>query len=145
MTTFLRKQNAPEKLLPFKHLTRRKERSFKCDVLQRSGRTYLYKPERQFLVQLVKFAPGKGLQDYVKFYDEIDRRLRKKYRMTRHQMDMHEIVTFVTYGEYDMVVLWDAKDLDTVNKVLAEAINPAINPNGFGSSQTQIVAMCAHP
>ena len=42
----------------------------------------------------------------------------------RHGMDIHEIVTFLTWGRYDMVVLWDAPDVRTYNKFLVSWINP---------------------
>lgn len=123
----MKKKSDHERFLPFKHLpTKGKERSFTCELLQKSGRFRLYKPDKQFLLQLVKFGPGKGLPDFVKFYDELDRRLLKKYGQTRHEMGFHEIFTFVTSGLYDMVVLWDAPNLDTANKILAETINPAL-------------------
>lgn len=122
----MERQTVSQSILPIMHVSRGRERSFKCKPVQTYGGIALLKPDRQLLVQLVKFAPGKGPQDYVKYYEELDRRLRRRYKKTRHQMDYHEIASFATYGRYDMVVLWDAKDLDTVNRVLAESINPAI-------------------
>jgi len=136
--SLLKKQNGPQVLLPIKHLTARKERTFRAKLLQRYGRIALLQPDRQFVIQLVKFAPGKGPQDWLKYYEELDRRLRKRYGMTRHQMDFHEIITFATWGRYDMVAIWDANDLGTVNKVLAESINPA-NPYSCGTFETLIV------
>ena len=106
----------PKEDLPFIHLSRKGRRRFKGEVLKRGAGYSLILPDRQFFVQLVKFAPGKGPKDWVAFHNRMNAR--------RHQMDIHEIATFLTWGRYDMVVIWDAKDLETYNRFLASWVNP---------------------
>ena len=98
-------------------------------------------PERQFFVQLVKFAPGKGPKDFTNFYNSLDKKLAGMYNQkyavksgkTRCDgMDIHEIVSFVTWGAYDMVVLWDAPNMTTANEFLAAWIDPS----DYGTSTT---------
>jgi hypothetical protein len=145
VTYRMERQIVSQSVLPIMHVSRGRKRSFKCKPIQTYAGITMLKPDRQLLVQLVKFAPGKGPQDYVKYYEELDRRLRRRYKKTRHQMDYHEIASFTTYGRFDMVVLWNARDLDTVNLVLAESINPAITKT-FGTSETLICGpVCRMP
>lgn len=107
----------PKVILPFTHLPGKgRQRKFKGEVLKQARDYNLILPDRQFFVQLVTFAPGKGPKDWVAFHKNMNRR--------RHGMDIHEIATFLTWGRYDMVVIWDAKDLETYNKFLASWINP---------------------
>ena len=102
---------------------------FKCKVLKEG----VLLPERQFFVQLVKFAPGKGPKDFFDFYTALDKKLKAMYGKTRcEQMDIHEIVSFLTWGQYDMVVLWDAPDMTTANEFLAAWVDPG----DYGSSTT---------
>lgn len=123
-----------EETIPLKHVRKDgKERSFKGTVVKDTPDYKLIKPDRVLFVQLVKFAPGKGPNDYVQAYKDLDRELKSKYNQTRCQMDCHEIVTFLTLGRYDMVVLWDAPDLETYQKVVAASVNPG---TGYGSSET---------
>jgi uncharacterized protein with GYD domain len=111
---------------------KKKERIFKCKILKKTPGLTLLLPERQFFVQLIKFAPGKGPKDYNDFYKEVDERLRKMYDGDRcGGLDIHEIVSFLTWGRYDMVVLWDAPDMITANKFLAAWVDP----NDYGSSE----------
>ena len=117
--------------LPFTHLPGKgRPRKFKGQVLKQTRDYSLVLPDRQFFVQLVKFAAGKGPSDWVAFHKNMNRR--------RHGMDIHEIATFLTWGRYDMGVIWDAPDVEPYNKFLASWINP-----GGGSpmtSDTHIVA-----
>lgn len=53
-------------------------------------------------------------------------------------MDIHEIATFLTWGKHDMVVIWDAPDLETYNKFLASWVNPAAGSPG--TSNTLVVS-----
>ena len=123
-----------EETIPLKHVRKDgKERSFKGTVVKDTPDYKLIKPDRVLFVQLVKFAPGKGPNDYVQAYKDLDRELMSKYNQTRCQMDCHEIATFLTLGRYDMVVLWDAPDLETYQKVVAASVNPG---TGYGSSET---------
>ena len=104
-------------ILPFTHLPGEgKPRKFKGQVLKQARDYNLVLPERQFFVQLATFAPGKGVSDWIAFHKTMNRR--------RHAMDIHEIATFLTWGRYDMVVIWDAPDIETYNKFLASWINP---------------------
>ncbi len=121
---------------------KRVERSFKCDVVKTEDGHRLKIPKRQFFIQLVKFTPGKGPKDYTEFYNEIDEKLRRHGKKTRHELDIHEIATFVTFGQYDMVVLCDAPNMLTYSKFLASYINPG-NSSSFGSTNTLISACSA--
>lgn len=109
---------------------RHKERRFKCRTVKKEAKYSLMIPERQFLVQLIRFAPGKGPNDYVEFHESFNKRRHEKY-------DIHEIATFLTWGNYDMVVIWDAPDLETYNEFLASWIN-----SGFpGTTDTLVTAL----
>jgi len=120
--------------IPFKHVGKDgKDRSFEGAVVKETSNYKLIKPDRVLLVQLVKFAPGKGPNDYIQAYKDLDRELRAKYNKTRCEMDCHEITTFLTLGRYDMIVLWDAPDLETYQKVVAASVNPG---NSYGNSET---------
>ena len=116
---------------------RHKERRFRCRTVKRGENYSLMIPERQFFVQLIRFAPGKGPNDYLEFH--------KNFNKQRHEtFDIHEIVTFLTWGDYDMAVLWDAPNIEAYNEFLATWINPN---NGFpGTSDTLVVALAKrHP
>ncbi len=105
---------------------RHKDRKFRCRTVKKVDKP-LYRlviPERQFFVQLISFAPGKGPKDYVEFHEKLNER--------RHSMDIHEIATFLTWGPYDMVVIWDAPNLETYNEFLAEWVNPSSGSPGTG-------------
>lgn len=124
--------------LPFTHLSKMspRPREFEGDVLKRNADYALVHPDRQFILQLVKFAPGMGPQDWVDFHKDLND--------VRHTMDIHEIATFLTWGEFDMIVLWDAKDLKTYNEFLALTINP--KKHSYGRSHSHPVAMTlGHP
>lgn len=127
--------------LPFKHVRKDKtERSFEGTVVRDSKehRYKLVKPERVLFLQVVKFAPGNGPKDYIKAYKDIDDELKTNYGKTRCEMDCHEIASFVTLGRHDMIVLWDAPNLETYQRVLAASVNPG---TGYGSTETHVVAM----
>jgi hypothetical protein len=110
---------------------RHKERKFKCRTVKKGENYSLMIPERQLFVQLVRFAPGKGPKDYVEFHEN--------FNTPRHKKDIHEIATFLTWGTYDMVVIWDAPNLETYNEFLASWINPS---TGFpGTSDTLVGAI----
>lgn len=117
---------------------KKKDRIFKCKTVSDKPGLRLMLPERQFFIQLIKFAPGKGPKDYYDFYIKLDKKLEQMYGGNRcDHMDVHEIVSFVTWGRYDMAVLCDAPDMRTANKFLAAWVDP----NGFGSSETSPVAL----
>ena len=122
---------------------KKKDRIFKGKIVSDKEGLRLMLPERQFFIQLIKFAPGKGPKDYFDFYIKLDKILQQMYGFDRCDgMDIHEIASFVTWGRYDMVVLWDAPDMRTANKFLAAWVDP----NGFGGSDTLPVAAEAfHP
>ena len=130
-------KNDREKL-PFTHLssTAKAPREFQGDVVKRTADYTLVRPERQFIIELVKFAPGMGPQDWVDFHKDIN--------TMRRKMDIHEIATFLTWGEHDMVVLWDAKDLKTYNEFLAATVGP--KKRTYGHSRSHPVALTlGHP
>lgn len=119
--------------LPIKHLTHDKEITFESQVLKKTDNYALLSPAQQFFVQFVKFAPGKGPDDYVLAYRSVDDKLKKLYGKTRCEMGIHEIITFVTYGRYDLVVLFYAPSIKVYNKFLAVFLNPG---NDFGTTET---------
>lgn len=134
--------------LPFKHWSesKKQEIDFKFDVLKRGDNYQLVKPEKQFFVQMIRFAPGKGPNDYVKFFKDIDQELNKKYKShpkfkghARHDvLGIHEMLTFITYGRYDMVAIYYAPSLAEFNEFINSYINP--NANSFGSTETLVGA-----
>ena len=134
------KKNDREKL-PFTHLSKTavKPREFEGDVLKRNADYTLVRPDRQFIVELVKFAPGMGPQDWVDYHKDLNE--------IRHKMGkdgIHEIATFLIWGTYDMVVLWDAEDLKTYNEFLALSVNP--KKRFYGHSHSHPVALTlGHP
>lgn len=112
---------------------KKKDRVFKCKIVSEQPGLRLMLPERQLFVQLIKFAPGKGPKDYYDFYINLDKKLQKMYGGPRcEHLDVHEIVSLLTWGSYSMVVLWDAPDMMTANKFLAAWVDP----NSYGSSET---------
>lgn len=131
--------------LGIKHLSydrerkEKKERIFKGRVIKEGDRHKLIIPERQFFIQLVRFAPGKGPKDYADFYKELDDRLKGEKKPTRHDMDIHEIMSIITWGRYDMAVVLDAPDAKTYNEFLASYINPGTSVY-FGSTETLVGA-----
>jgi len=130
------KKNDREKL-PFTHMSKTEgAREFEGDILKRTAEYTLVHPDRQFIIELVKFAPGMGPQDWVDFH--------KNLNETRHKMGIHEIATFLIWGRYDMVVLWDVKDLKTYNEFLALTLNPT--KRSYGHSHSHPVALTlGHP
>jgi uncharacterized protein with GYD domain len=139
---------APERNeLDFRHWSydprtkKRTERIFKSRLVRTEDGREVKVPDRQFFIQLVRFTPGKGPKDYTEFYKEIDEKLARGGKKTRHELDIHEIATFATFGRYDMIVLCDAPNMATYNKFLASYINPG-SGKSFGTTETQIVA-CA--
>jgi len=90
---------------------------------------------RQGFVMLVKFAAQKGPQNVADFFDYVDTKLQQKYGKNRHEMDIHERNTYVTLGQYDMVIVWDAPDMDTASKFFGTWVNPGID---FGSSENLV-------
>ncbi len=124
-------KRTPKEILPFAHIMKKRRlRKFKGQLLKGARDYHLVLPDRQFFVQLVKFAPGKGPKDWVAFHRSMNRR--------RHDMDIHEIATFLTWGTYDMVVIWDAPDVETYNKFFVSWVNP--NGNSPISSDTHVVS-----
>lgn len=94
---------------------------------------------RQVFVMLVKFAPGKGPRDLVDFFDYVDTKLKAdpKIKMTRCEMDVHERLTYITWGRYDMVIVWDAPDMARATEFLSAWVNPG---NPYGTSENLTVA-----
>jgi hypothetical protein len=124
-----------ETLLPIKHLTHDKqEKTFHGRVIKKTDDYGLVLPEQQFFVQMVKFAPGKGPDDYVHAYEAADDEFKKVYGKTRCDMGIHEVVTFVIYGRYDLAVIWYAPNIETYDKYLAILLSMG---NDFGSTETQ--------
>jgi hypothetical protein len=121
---------------------RHKKRTFKSKIVSHKPGLRLMLPERQFFIQLIKFAPGKGPKDYFDFYIKLDKKLQQMYGGNRCDgMDIHEIVSFVTWGNYDMVVLWDAPDMRTANKFLAAWVDP----DGWNSNTLPVAVIPMHP
>lgn len=121
----------PKEELPLIHLSKKEgQRKFEGEVLKKDDDYSLILPDRQFFVQLVKFAPGKGPKDWVAFHKPMNER--------RHEMDIHEVATFLTWGEHDMVVIWDAPDVKTYNRFLSSWINP--NSDAIFTGDHRVVA-----
>jgi len=129
--------------LPIKHVTRdQQEIIFHGRVLKKTDNYTLVLPTQQFFVQYVKFAPGKGPDDYVFAYKSLDDKLKKLYGRTRCEMGIHEIVTFLTYGRFDMVVIWYAPNIQAYDKFVAVLLNPG---NDFGTTETQpVMSVMSH-
>lgn len=127
--------------LPFKHVKRDKtERFFTGKVVKPTADYKIVKPDRALFVQRVAFAPNAGFKEYIDFYKQLDDELRKKYGKTRCDMDVHEIATFFTLGDQDMIVLWDAPDCDTFDRIVAEGLTISSGEgNGYGTSNTSKV------
>jgi uncharacterized protein with GYD domain len=128
-------------LLPIIHIShddkgKRTDRTFNCRSVKKDPLYSLMIPQRQIFVQLIKFAPGKGPKDYVQFHDGMN--------ADRRKMDIHEIATFLTWGRYDMVVIWDAPNLEKYNEFLALWINPTGSPPGSSETLTNATALL-HP
>jgi uncharacterized protein with GYD domain len=71
-------------------------------------RRQAFRLRRHAYILLVKLRKGKRKEDFVEFFERVDKKLVEKYGRTRHGMDVHERVTYVTRGRYDLVVLYDA-------------------------------------
>lgn len=124
---------------------KKKERSFKCKVVAKGDKHKILIPERQLFVQLVRFASGKGPKDYAEFYSQVDQNLKNQKKSTRHDMDIHEIMSLITWGRYDMIVILDAPNAKTYNEFLASYINPGTSTY-FGTTETHVVASAmGHP
>ncbi len=74
------------------------------------------KPVHCFIT-LVKLEPGKSAVNFMTAIDRVDSKLPGG---TRHSRGIHEDLTFVTLGQYDMVVIWRAPDLSTMSNYLQE-------------------------
>lgn len=70
-------------------------------------------------VLLVKLRKGKHIEDFVEFFERVDRVLVERYGKTRHRLDIHERVTYVTQGKYDLAVLYDAPNAKLARKFRA--------------------------
>ena len=102
---------------------------------------------RPVFITLIKFAPGKGPQDVADFFDiDVEKTLAKegytappgdKRGLRRHdpKLNVHELLSYVTWGEYDMVIVWDAESLSVAQKFL---IAWASSSSGFGTSSTLV-------
>jgi uncharacterized protein with GYD domain len=84
-------------------------------------------------ITLVKLDPGKGAVNFMKAIDDVDSKLPGG---TRHSRGIHEDMTFVTLGQYDMVVVWRAPDLSTMSKYLQELFD-ACGPD-LGKTETLV-------
>jgi hypothetical protein len=105
--------------------------------------------ERPTFITLVKFAPGKGPQDVTNFFDiEVEGTLKNrgyeapatdKRGLRRHhgKLDVHELFSYVTWGEHDMVIVWDAKDMEAAHEFLDAW---ASSSSGFGTTSTLVAA-----
>jgi len=106
---------------------------------------------RQGFIMLVKFPPGQGPKDLVKFFDEVvDERLKHvcgkhgikvdaTKEKVRHSLDIHERYSYITWGRYDMVIIWDAPDMETAN-VFLEAWMDNDHGSGFTDPENLVIA-----
>jgi uncharacterized protein with GYD domain len=72
----------------------------------KSRQVFQWRPHAYVL--LVKLRKGKRVEDFVEFFERVDRVLVRRYGKTRHRMGIHERVTYVTRGKYHLAVLYDA-------------------------------------
>jgi len=73
-----------------------------------------------YFITMVKFNPGKGAMNFMKAVDQVDKTLPGG---PRHSRGIHEDMTFVTLGQYDMVMIWRAPDLSTMGKYWQELLD----------------------
>ena len=73
-----------------------------------------------YFITMVKFNLGKGAMDFMKAADRVDKTLPGG---PRHSRGIHEEMTFVTLGRYDMVMIWYAPDLSIMVKYWQELID----------------------
>ena len=93
---------------------------------------------------LVKFAPGKGPNELAEFFDnDVEAVLKTKGfnapagdTKRRHdpRLDVHELHSYVTWGEYDMVIIWDAKDMAAAEEFASAWAGKAT----FGTTNTLV-------
>ena len=134
------------KIVPLEKKGEGKERPFECRLVRKAENFQLLMPKRQLFLQFIKFAPGMGIKDYLEFYlKQVDGRCEERYGkgMTRHKkFDIHEVLTFVTLGAYDLVVLWDAPDMATFNEFLATVIEP--HAGSYRNQHSPVSLMLRH-
>ncbi len=126
------------------------ERVFNCELVKPTkieeaakAEYLLFTPQKLLLIQFVKFVPGKGYNDFLNYYrGEFEDRCRAMWGTDRHGLGIHEILTFFTLGEYDLIILLEAKDLEAYSKFVALHNGP----NNSSSTSTQTVTlMGSHP
>jgi len=99
----------------------------------------------QTFIMLVKFAPGKGPDDLAEFFDkDVEAVLMSMgynappgHTKRRHdpKLDVHELDSYLAWGEYDMVITWSAKDM-----AAAQAFARAwAGKTTFGTTNTLVV------
>ena len=93
--------------------------------------------EAYYFITLVKLAPGKAPQDFMKVVDGADLLLQKAGMRTRHQRGIHEDRTFVTLGRHDLVVIWRAPDLKSVSQYLHDLLE--VRGSDLGTTETLVV------
>ncbi len=72
----------------------------------------------KYFVTLVKLDPGKSPKDFMKFFDEADGRLAR----SRAARNIHEDLTFITMGRYDLVVVWHAPTADDAHQYINDLL-----------------------
>lgn len=92
----------------------------------------------QYFVTLVKFGPGYGPKDFMKFLYEHDKYLVERKKPTRHERGIHEDQTFITIGNYDMVIVWRAPNFEAAKNYLNDFLNP--DGTNFGGSTDTLTA-----
>jgi len=73
-----------------------------------------------FFITLVKFPPGKTAQGFMDAVRNADVTLHARGEKTRHERGIHEELTFVALGRYDMIMVWHAPDAATMGKYWEE-------------------------
>jgi uncharacterized protein with GYD domain len=86
-----------------------------------------------YFITMVKFNPGMGAMTFMNAADRVDKTLPGG---PRHSRGIHEDITFVTLGQYDMVMVWRAPDLATMGKYWQELID-ACGPE-LGKTETLV-------
>lgn len=76
----------------------------------------------QYFITLVKFSPSSGPKEFMKYLYEADERLTKESKAIREDREIHEDMTFLTIGRYDMVIIWRAPTFEIAAQYLKDLV-----------------------
>lgn len=72
----------------------------------------------QYFVTLVKFSPSCGAKEFMKYIYDADAKLKP----TREERGIHEDTTFLTAGQYDMVIVWRAPTFEVYSQYMRDLL-----------------------